>query len=109
MEERNTSPESLIPASVSFRQLATLLQQAPGEADHSLSDTDLVSAEREALEHLLAEWSRSGQQLLAALGNGGPAIAAGRSPRQLMALGALQAHLALALQAQAAASGPNAD
>ncbi len=109
MEERNTCPESLIPASVSFRQLANLLQQAPGEADRSLSPVPGASAEREALEHLLAEWSRCGQQLLAALGNGGPAITAGRSPRQLMALGALQAHLALALQAQAAASGPNPD
>ncbi len=109
MEERNTSPESLIPASVSFRQLANLLQQAPGEAERSLADASMASAERESFERLLAEWSRSGQRLLAALGNGGPAITAGRSPRQLMALGALQAHLALALQAQAAASGPNGD
>jgi hypothetical protein len=39
---------------------------------------------------------------LAMLQAAGPALGEGRSARQLMALGALQAHLAMALQAGAA-------
>ncbi len=103
MEELHNTPDCQIPVSVSFRQLAHLLQQAPGETERIEADAAGAGAEREAFERLLAEWSRSGQRLLAALGSGSGVITAGRSPRQLMALGTLQAHIALALQAQAAA------
>ncbi|AFY30167.1 hypothetical protein [Cyanobium gracile] len=109
MEKRNNNTDSLVPASVSFRQLAAMLGKAPVEAEQQGELPTAATAEREAFERLLAEWSRSGQRLLAALGNGGPATTEGRSPRQLIALGALQAHLALALQAHAGASGPNPD
>jgi hypothetical protein len=109
MEERHSIPESRIPPSVSFRQLAELLHQAPGETTPIEAVGEAASAERLAFEALLAEWSRSGRQLLAALSQAGPVVEEGRSPRQLMALGALQAHLAMALQAHAGATGPQAD
>lgn len=107
MEERNTIPESQIPPSVSYRQLAAWMSHAPGETEPRQSEA--ASAERQAFEALLAEWGRTGHLLLAALSKGGAAVGEGRSPRQLMALGALQAHLALALQAHAAATGPHPD
>jgi len=106
MEERPITPDPQIPAALSFRELAVLLQQAPAEPAGKGSEENAASAERQALEALLAEWSRSSQRLLAALGRGGSAVTQGRSPRQLMALGALQAHLAMGLQAHAAATGP---
>ncbi|KEF43054.1 MAG: hypothetical protein ER33_02285 [Cyanobium sp. CACIAM 14] len=109
MEERNAIPESLIPQSISYRQLAGLMQQAPSEPEPAPSPSEGASLERQAFETLLAEWSRSGHQLLAALGRAGAVVGEGRSQRQMMALGALQAHLAMALQAHAAATGPQQD
>ena len=105
MEERNPIPESQIPPSVSYKQLAAMLSHAPAGAAKPDTTASSLSAERQAFETLLAEWSRSGQQLMAALAQGGPVVAEGRTQRQQMALGALQAHLAMALQAHAAATG----
>jgi hypothetical protein len=105
MEDLNPIHESQIPPSVSYRQLAAMLSLAPAEPASADPAASSLSAERQAFEVLLAQWSRSGQQLLRALAQGGPVVAEGRAPRQLMALGALQAHLAMALQAHAAATG----
>lgn len=106
MEERNVLPDPPIPTTVSYRQLAAALRQAPAEpAPRAAGGDSIASEEREALETLLAAWCRSSHELLTALRSGGEAVAEGRSPRQLMALGALQAHLAMALQAHAGATG----
>ncbi|MEB3307010.1 MAG: hypothetical protein VKK98_02540 [Cyanobacteriota bacterium] len=85
MEEQSDVPES-----VSYRQLRDWLGAA---AD---------SSRQETLSSQLESWSHSSRQLLALLQAAGPELGEGRSPRQLMALGALQAHLAMALQAGAA-------
>lgn len=87
-----------IPASISYRQLQALAQCAP--ADPAL-DVEAGASHHPALEAALETWSRSSQELLQALQQAGPAIAGSRSPRQLMALGALQAHVAMGLKALA--------
>jgi hypothetical protein len=114
MEDRNAIPDPQIPASVSFRQLAAWLSQAPKgtDASQAVSPASASAAPQspdQRLELVMAEWSRSTQQLLAAIRQAGPTVAQGRTLRQLMALGALQAHLAMALQAHAAATGPQQD
>ncbi|WP_216901429.1 hypothetical protein [Synechococcus sp. CCY 9618] len=110
MEEHHILPDSQVPPSVSYRQLAALLNQAPVEPEPHGTANMPVSAERLAFESLLAEWRRSSQQLLAALGRSSDdVVSEGRSPRQLMAMGALHAHLAMALQAHSAATGPQPD
>ena len=87
------------PESVSYRQLAGWMRQAP--PDQALADATPADESQE-LDALLEHWSVCGQQLLRKLREAGPAVGQARSPRQLMALGALQAHLAMALQAHAA-------
>ena len=82
-----------IPEAVSHRQLSSWLSAA-AEAG-SLPQHEAFSAQ-------LQSWRQSSQQLLAMLQAAGPTVGDGRSTRQLMALGALQAHLTLALQAGAA-------
>lgn len=99
MDETPSFPES-----VSYRQLASWLKQAPPEC--GAQPEEPASPEEQNFDALLARWRQSGIELLAALKQGGPAISEGRSPRQLMALGALQAHLAMALQAGAASGRP---
>ena len=90
----NPSP---VPAAISHRQLQALLNQAPSEIDPPQADP----ASDPSLEAALAAWSRSSQQLLEALQQSAPSLRGRCTPRQLMALGALQAHVTMGLQALA--------
>lgn len=105
MEDRPATPESPVPASVSHRQLAEWLQQAPHEAEHAAAQAQASAdpAADENLEALFTSWADSSRQLLEALQRSGTELGRNRSPRQMMALGALHAHLVMALQALAAA------
>lgn len=87
-----------IPASISYRQLQALAQNAAAEHP-AIGSAD--SQDTAALDAALEAWSRASQQLLQTLQQSGPGLAEGRAPRQLMALGALQAHVAMGLQALA--------
>jgi hypothetical protein len=107
-DEHKRSEASAVPPSLSFRQLQTLLANA--HADPMAGDSRQDSgAEPQLWEQHLAAWSQASQQLLASLRQAGPAVGQGRSARQLMALGALQAHLAMALQAATASNGRERD
>lgn len=87
-----------IPASISYRELQAFAQNAPAETTPVASAANHDSA---AVEAALEAWSRASHQLLQTLQQAGPAVADGRAPRQLMALGALQAHVAMGLRALA--------
>ncbi len=94
-----------IPEAVSYRQLSAWLTAATEQApltDQPDAAGPAASTQQERFRAQLQSWSSSSQQLLAMLQAAGPALGEGRSARQLMALGALQAHLAMALQAGAA-------
>jgi hypothetical protein len=80
-----------IPASISYRQLQALAQSAPADAA-PLDGTS--GCEPTALDSALEAWSLASQQLLATLQQAGPA------------LGALQAHVAMGLQALASSRRP---
>jgi hypothetical protein len=110
MEDRPAIPEPSVPSSISYRQLAEWLQKAPAEADpvEATSEAATEPAADESLEAVFASWAQSSRQLLEVLQRQGKALSRGRSPRQMMALGALQAHLTMALQAHAA-SGRRAE
>ena len=92
-----------IPASISYRQLQNLAQSAPADVTPISASSD---SEMANLDNALEAWSRASQQLLQTLQQTGPAVAEGRAPRQLMALGALQAHVAMGLQALASSRRP---
>lgn len=92
-----------IPASISYRQLQNLAQSAPADVTPISASSD---SEMTNLDNALEAWSRASQQLLQTLQQAGPAVAEGRCPRQLMALGALQAHVAMGLQALASSRRP---
>ena len=60
------------------------------------------SPEKKAFEKLLLNWSAISQELLDALNKNDPYVIEGRSAQSAMALGALGAHLNMALQAHTA-------
>jgi len=79
-----------LPDAISHRQLRAMLEKAkPGDG--------------ESIEELLHDWSCRSERVLEALRDAQAVAPQGRSGRQWMALGALQAHLAMALRAGAAA------
>ncbi|MEB3351744.1 MAG: hypothetical protein VKM01_05400 [Cyanobacteriota bacterium] len=98
-----------IPASVSHRQLQTWLQRArpdqPSPGEDAAPANDNTPANDTEWEALLATWMGASQALLGHLSRAPERAGAGRSPRQVMALGALQAHLVMALQAASASRG----
>ena len=122
-------PEPIaVPEAISFRQLAALRQSALGaerSAGPTTSPTPPAStspaqesaegpgrlerlkpqpagAELADLEHLLGAYEQLGQRLLHQLSRQGTALEQHRHPQQVMALGALGAHIRLGLQALAA-------
>ena len=111
MEDRPAVPEPAVPSSISYRQLAAWLQHAPAEAEpvQAIAEAPAEPGADQAHEELFASWARSSRQVLEVLQRQGKVLSQGRSPRQMMALGALQAHLAMALQAHAASGRPAQD
>ncbi len=94
-------PIQPIPDAISHRQLAQLLDSAAVESGTpEVNDGREAGADRQReLEALLQAYGRLSVQLLKALEGNTQELARGRSPRQLMAMGALRAHAQMALQA----------
>lgn len=86
-----------VPQAISHRQLITLLQTAAPDA--SMVEGGAEEDRSDELEELLRSYGQVSKRLLQALQQRNGPLGKGRSPRQLMAIGALQAHVTMALQA----------
>ncbi len=64
--------------------------------------TSLFSEEQKAFEELINEWQNLSQELLKKLNNKHGCFAEKRTSQSLMALGALEAHLKMAIHAKQA-------
>ena len=84
--------QRMIPDALSHRDLAGLLQGAPREMEACASDVDPLSDE-------LKIWAEQTQHLLQRISAHGDAVAHGRSPQQVMALGSFCTHLVMGLKA----------
>ena len=115
-----------VPEAISFRQLESLRQSAieagrTGSGSDSAADSPFTNPiegpsqgdslpgqpqnggdELAELEQLLGAYGQLGQRLLQQLARQGTALEQHRHPQQVMALGALAAHIRLGLQALAA-------
>jgi hypothetical protein len=97
-------PVQPIPEAISHRQLVQLLQSAV--ADPAIAGSDdgapAGAVRQRELEALLQAYGQLSVRLLKAFESAGDELGRGRTPRQLMAMGALRAHAQMALQALAA-------
>ncbi|MCP9927762.1 hypothetical protein [Cyanobium sp. CH-040] len=94
-------PIQPVPEAISHRQLAHLLQSAvadPAAAEASGGD-GVEGGSSPELDALLQAYGELSVRLLKAFEGAGDELARGRTPRQLMAMGALRAHAHMALQA----------
>ena len=90
------------PESISHKQLNKLLSASQDQPLSSYKKTTLFSQKQEAFEELLINWSTLSKELLLELNNKNDYVVEGRESKSLMALGALEAHLNIAIQAQQA-------
>ncbi len=89
------------PESISHKQLHALLSQAPKEAYAPNKEENLL-AEEEKFKELLTHWQAISKELLLTLKPKADSYLKGRSSKSIMALGALEAHLTMAIQAKIA-------
>jgi hypothetical protein len=97
-------PIQPIPEAISHRQLAHLLRSAAAEPAASAEPNGEIDggAPNRELAALLQAYGQLSVHLLRALEGAGDELGRGRTPRQVMAMGALRAHAHMALQALAA-------
>tara|TARA_Y100001968_G_C19433062_1_gene758107 strand:- start:1283 stop:1579 length:297 start_codon:yes stop_codon:yes gene_type:complete len=84
-----------IPSELSYKQLSQLLTKAHKDilVENINSDHDTK------LEELMGQWTRISQEVISILGSKKNYLVEGKSPKSLMALGAMEVHLNMAIQA----------
>ena len=97
MNEFSSTPEA-----ISHKQLNWLLSKARKQPVHAQEQTNLLSKEQKAFEELITEWQSLSQELLNKLNKKHDYVVETRSSQSLMALGALEAHLRMAIHAKQA-------
>ena len=100
--ETSMSDLNQLPESISHKQLSALLKTARQNSITPEISRDVLNQNQEAFNKLLTIWASLSEQLLTELNHKYDSIIQGRKPKSLMALGAFQAHLKLAVQAQKA-------
>ena len=94
MNKFNSTPES-----ISHKQLNSLLSRARKQPIHTQEQPNLISEEKKAFEDLLLNWSSLSTELLKTLKENHEYVVKDREANSIKALGALEAHLSMAVQA----------
>ena len=87
------------PLSISHRTLNKLLKKAPSGISHELLSLNNDSTEKENFQKLTNQWSSISKELLANLASRKKSIFEGKDSNEIMALGALEVHINMALHA----------
>ena len=88
-----------LPNSISHKDLDRLLKKASKEDLISDAKKDLETLENEEFNELLLSWSEKSYKLVSMLEKKDCSITKGRNSKSIMAMGAIGAHLNMALQA----------
>ena len=100
--DNTTNRDGPLPDAISHRQLAELLPSALKDRPLRATEPAAATSAQEPVEALLERWTSLSLELLETIRRQDPSLIQGRKPHQLMALGALHAHLAMAMRARAA-------
>ncbi len=95
MSEFRSTPES-----ISHKQLNSLLSKARKQPVHAHEQANLFSEKQKEFEDFITEWQTLSEELLNKLNKKQNYIVEKRTPQSLMALGALEAHLKMAINAK---------
>ena len=97
MNEFNTPPRA-----ISHKQLNSLLSSAQKDSQSFSDLPEDAAIKNQSFNELLDKWSEISKELLKVLNKKEASLTEGKNPKSLMALGALEAHLNLAMQARKA-------
>ncbi len=89
-----------LPGSISHKQLNALMAAAKKDRQSVSSECEEFSKEKKAFEELLLNWSSLSEEVLRVLSKHPKFLSQDRNANSLMALGALEVHLNMALQAK---------
>ena len=84
---------------ISHKDLNEFLIQAKKNISSSNSFEDHKSNEKQEFNDLVKDWTETSQKILKMMNNKEKVFTANRSPKSLMAFGAMGAHINMALQA----------
>ena len=98
MNESNPPPES-----ISYKKLKSILASTQENSRSTELKTNPLEEAQNSFKQLVLEWSLLSQKLIEELSKKSDYVIEGRNPKSIMALGALEAHLNMAIQAQKAA------
>ena len=90
------------PKSISYKQLNSLLTNARKQPVNFQEPTNIISKEQKAFNELITDWQNLSQELLNQLSTKHNYLVEERSSQSIMALGALEAHLKMAIHAKQA-------
>ncbi len=88
-----------IPESISHKELKTLFSEARKEFNESTDHNIPFLEEEERLGKLLLTWATTSKQLIKFLREESSSLSNLKGPNSLLALGAMEAHINMALQA----------
>ncbi len=90
---------SFVPSSISHKKLTSILLKAKKDKSPSFISNGDLSQEKTDLEEELLKWKKLSADLLNSLSKKEKLLGKERSPKSLMALGAMEAHIMMAMQA----------
>ena len=93
------SESNNLPQAISHKKLSYLMLKAQKDAHFSDDLADLESPEKREFEELLNNWEASTKNVVNELSNRKEILLKDKSPNSLIALGAMEVHLNMALQA----------
>ena len=88
-----------IPNSISHKQLNSFIKSAYKESSLNETKDDGLSTEEKKFNDLKSTWSKLSKDILFNLDQNKKNLTKGKNPNSLMALGAMEVHINMALQA----------
>ncbi len=88
-----------IPTSISHKTLNSLFIKAKKDLSSNDIKTGLELSHKEEFNQLLTTWQKLSKELISKLDKNKKSLTENKGPNSLMALGAMEAHLNMALQA----------
>ena len=93
------SESNNLPQAISHKKLSYLKLKAPKETHFSDEIAEIESAEKREFEELIKNWEASTKKIVNELSKRKENLLKDKSPNSLIALGAMEVHLNMALQA----------
>ena len=88
-----------LPKAISHKKLSSLLINAHKDICSSIGDENIIEIEQQEFTELLANWEENTKNIINKISSKNKNILENKSSNSIMALGAMEVHLNMALQA----------